>query len=71
MLIAHTQERVVLTGKKPGDRVNVEFDVVAKGVESIVSNILSGGSSDGQGSAFEELVDRAVERALARRGLLK
>jgi len=76
MLIAHTQEKVILPKKKPGDKVNVEFDVVAKGVERIVCNILGmsvsgneGGAEGGSLSALEEMVERAVERALAKRGV--
>jgi len=65
MLIAHTQDRVVLTAKKPGDRVNVEADVVAKTAAKIVSSALS--ASDASSSPLARLVDRAVERALDRR----
>ena len=77
MLIAHTQDRVVLTAKKPGDRVNVrandlaqligqvEADVVAKTAAKIVSSALS--ASDASSSSLARLVDRAVERALDRR----
>lgn len=36
MLIAHTQDKVVLTDKKEGDKVNVEVDMVAKGVAKIM-----------------------------------
>jgi len=75
MLIAHTQEKVILSKKKVGDRVNVEFDVVAKGVEAIVSNILgsssngqeSGSGNDGGFSALEQMVERVVEKVLARK----
>jgi riboflavin synthase len=62
MLIAHTQERVVLTAKKPGDRVNVEVDIVGKGVAKIVKRSL-----EGDGSLLQAYVDKAVERALAKR----
>jgi riboflavin synthase len=58
MLIAHTQEKVVLTSKKTGDKVNVEVDVVAKTVEKVVR---SGG--------LESLIEGIVEKALARRQL--
>ncbi|RMZ80078.1 hypothetical protein DV737_g3158, partial [Chaetothyriales sp. CBS 132003] len=36
MLIAYTQEKVVLAKKKPGDEVNVEIDLVGKLVEKSV-----------------------------------
>lgn len=65
MLIAHTQERVVLTEKKEGDRVNVEVDIVGKGVAKIVRQAF-----EGEGGLLQSYVDKAVERALARRGAL-
>ena len=36
MLIAHTQDKVILTDKREGDLVNVEMDMVAKSVAKIV-----------------------------------
>lgn len=68
MLIAHTQTRTVVASKKVGDSINVECDVVGKGVESIVRNVLEGGGE--AGGALEQLVERAVERVLARKGLV-
>lgn len=35
-LIAHTQRAVTLARKRPGDRVNLEVDVIAKYVESLL-----------------------------------
>jgi riboflavin synthase len=58
MLIAHTQEKVILSSKKPGDKVNVEVDVVAKTVAKVV---LSGG--------LETLVEGIVEKVLRKKGL--
>jgi riboflavin synthase len=58
MLIAHTQEKVVLSSKKAGDKVNVEVDMVAKTVEKVVR---SGG--------LESLIEGIVEKALAKRQL--
>lgn len=66
MLIAHTQSRTVVAMKSVGDSVNVEVDVVGKGVESIVRNVLEGG----EGGAMEAMIERAVERVLARKGLV-
>ncbi|ORY90153.1 hypothetical protein BCR35DRAFT_299709 [Leucosporidium creatinivorum] len=68
MLIAHTQSRTVVALKKVGDSINVECDVVGKGVESIVRNVLEGGGE--AGGALEQLVERAVERVLAKKGLV-
>jgi riboflavin synthase len=64
MLIEHSQQKVVLTHKKVGDKVNVEVDIVAKGVEKVVNKMLSG-----QGSALEQIIERAVNKALAAKGI--
>lgn len=66
MLIAHSQEKVVLTGKKVGERVNVEADATAKMVVQAVERALSGEG----GGAMGELVEKAVETILAKKGLI-
>lgn len=68
MLIAHTQSRTVVAEKTPGMKVNVECDVVGKGLVNVVQNVLESG---GEGSALEKLVERVVERALEKRGLVE
>lgn len=68
MLIAHTQSRTVVAEKKVGEKVNVECDVVGKGLVNVVQNVLESG---GEGSALEKLVERVVQRELEKRGLLK
>lgn len=68
MLVQHTQTRTVVATKKAGESVNVECDVVGKGVESVVRNVLEGGGE--AGGALELMVERAVERVLEKRGLL-
>lgn len=40
-LIAYSQEKLALTGKKPGARVNIEVDIIAKYVERLVAPALS------------------------------
>jgi riboflavin synthase len=37
-LIPHTQKLTALTGKKPGDRVNLEVDMMAKYIEQLMKN---------------------------------
>ncbi|GAA6002691.1 hypothetical protein JCM10207_007629 [Rhodosporidiobolus poonsookiae] len=69
MLVQHTQSRTVVAMKAVGETVNVECDVVGKGVESVVRNVLEGGGETG--GALETMVERAVERVLTRKGLLK
>ena len=68
MLVAHTQEHTILATKKVGSSVNVECDVVGKGVESVVRNALEGAADEG--GALNKMIERAVERVLERRGLL-
>lgn len=41
MLIRHTQPRITLPTKKPGDRINLEVDIMAKFAEKIVKERLS------------------------------
>ncbi|GAA5950642.1 hypothetical protein JCM21900_002538 [Sporobolomyces salmonicolor] len=69
MLVHHTQSRTVVAMKPVGETVNVECDVVGKGVESVVRNVLEGGGE--QGGALELMIERAVERVLVKKGLVK
>lgn len=65
MLIAYTQERIVTAGKKPGEEVNVEVDMVSKYVEKSVSAYFEekvGGGGDP--SVLEKMVARMVEDKL-------
>ncbi len=49
MLIAYTQERVVMASKKEGDGVNVEVDMVGKYVEKSVRGYFEGMEKDSSG----------------------
>jgi riboflavin synthase len=66
MLIAYTQERVVMASKKEGDGVNVEVDMVGKYVEKSVQGYFEGLSSvqDGGPAILEKIVSRLVEQEL-------
>lgn len=68
MLVAHTQEHTILAKKVVGDTVNVECDVVGKGVESVVRNVLDGGE---EGGPLAKMIESIVERVLTQKGLLK
>jgi riboflavin synthase len=60
--------------KQVGETVNVECDVVGKGVESVVRNVLEQGatsSGGGGGGMLEKMIENAVERVLIRKGLIK
>ena len=56
MLIAHSQEKLTLTGKKEGGSVNVEVDCVGKYVL-------------GSAERIEGMVERIVEKRLREKGL--
>ncbi|KAI9746923.1 MAG: Riboflavin synthase alpha chain [Candelina submexicana] len=63
MLIAYTQEKVVTAGKKKGEDVNVEVDMVGKYVEKSVAGYFTGMSADG-GGVLEKMVQRMIDERL-------
>ena len=63
MLIAYTQERVVMANKKQGEDVNVEVDMVGKYVEKSVAGYFEGSAWDG-GGMMEKMVQRMVDERL-------
>ncbi|KAI2629698.1 Lumazine-binding protein [Hypoxylon sp. NC1633] len=73
MLIAYTQQKVVVARKKVGDSVNVEVDVLAKYAEkSILAGYLGGaggGGPQGEGAGvvrplLEQIVQNLVAQAM-------
>ncbi|KIW23837.1 riboflavin synthase, alpha subunit [Cladophialophora immunda] len=67
MLIAYTQERVVMAAKGPGEEVNVEIDIVGKLVEKSVVGYLEGVAGREQGGVpamLEKIVGRLVDEKL-------
>ncbi len=65
MLIAYTQQRVVMAGKQKGEEVNVEVDMVGKYVEKSVRGFLEGvmGGEEG-GKAGDGYLERIVRRVV-------
>lgn len=63
MMIAYTQEKVVMASKKPGDEVNVEVDQIGKYVEKAVEGYFSRGSG-GEPAILEKMVERIVDARL-------
>ncbi|KAF2085041.1 riboflavin synthase alpha chain [Saccharata proteae CBS 121410] len=63
MLIAYTQERVVMAGKKAGEDVNVEVDMVGKYVEKSVEGYFDG-KAGGDIAILEKMVNRLVDERL-------
>ena len=64
MLIEHSQKMVVLSGKKIGEKVNVEVDTVAKGIVKVVNSVL-----DGEEGALQGMVESIVRKVLREKGL--
>ena len=63
MMIAYTQEKVVIADKKVGDTVNVEVDMTAKYVEKSLSGYLQSLEENGGGIP---LLQKMVERIVAK-----
>ncbi|KXT11107.1 hypothetical protein AC579_638 [Pseudocercospora musae] len=63
MLIAYTQEKVVMAKKEKGDDVNVEVDMVGKYVEKSVAAYFEGSVGSG-GAMLEKMVSNIVDRKL-------
>lgn len=63
MVIAHTQEKVIIAAKEIGDDVNIEVDLMGKLIEKQVSSLIAKQTD----SALEKLVERIVEKKLASR----
>jgi riboflavin synthase len=61
MLITYTQERVVMAGKKPGEDVNVEVDMVGKYVEKSVQGYFEGSGTGGDINVLQKMVERMVD----------
>ena len=67
MLIAYTQERVVMAAKKEGEEVNVEVDMVGKYVEKSVRGYFEGLKDGGtQGGVLEKMVGKIVDERMKR-----
>lgn len=64
MLIAYTQEKVVMGGKGAGEEVNVEVDMVGKYVEKSVRGYFEGEGQGGGMRMLEKIVGRLVEEKL-------
>ncbi|KAF1812825.1 Lumazine-binding protein [Eremomyces bilateralis CBS 781.70] len=65
MLIAYTQEKVVMGKKGVGEGVNVEVDMVGKYVEKSVGAYFEGVGVGGEAAVLEKMVGRIVEARLA------
>lgn len=69
MLIAYTQEKVVMGNKKQGEDVNIEVDMVGKYVEKSVAAYFEGSAGTGTGGAvLEKMVQKIVDERLKSSG---
>ncbi|KAI8816350.1 uncharacterized protein EV422DRAFT_591807 [Fimicolochytrium jonesii] len=66
MLIAYTQEHVVLPKKKVGEKVNLEVDQIGKYVENVAVAMLNAGG-DGRENVFAGLIKKVVDEQLEKR----
>ncbi|KDR85726.1 hypothetical protein GALMADRAFT_382903 [Galerina marginata CBS 339.88] len=64
MLIMHTQEKITLSRKPIGGKVNIEVDMVGKYVLKSVVAALGGGEDQG----LKSLIEKVVEEVLAKKG---
>lgn len=65
MLITHTQEKITLSRKGIGSKVNIEVDMVGKYVQKSVVAALGGGEDQG----LKSLIEKIVLDVLAKKGL--
>ena len=66
MLIAYTQERVVMAAKREGEEVNVEVDMVGKYVEKSVRGYFEGLKEEGSVGVLERMVGKIVDERMNR-----
>ncbi|KAF9469835.1 hypothetical protein BDZ94DRAFT_1278969 [Collybia nuda] len=66
MLIQHTQQKITLSKKGLGAKVNIEVDMVGKYVEKSVVAGLGGRGGDG----LRTLIEKVVEDVLAKKGII-
>jgi riboflavin synthase len=62
MLIQHTQQKITLSKKEVGSKVNIEVDMVGKYVEKSVISALSGRGSEGLKALIEKIVEDVLSR---------
>lgn len=63
MLIAYTQEKVVMGKKGVGEDVNVEVDMVGKYVEKSVSAYFEG-TGEGEAAYLDKIIGRIVDEKM-------
>jgi len=64
MLIQHTQEKITLSKKPIGAKVNIEVDMVGKYVHKSVEAALGGRGGEGIRALIEKVVEDVVNKRL-------
>lgn len=64
MLIAYTQEKIVMAKKGKGEEVNVEVDMVGKYVEKSVAGYFEGNGGTGNMAVLEKVVQRMLDEKM-------
>jgi len=62
MLIQHTQQKITLSGKEIGSKVNIEVDMVGKYVRKSVIAALGGSGDESIKSMIEKVVYNALNK---------
>jgi riboflavin synthase len=62
MLIQHTQQKITLSKKVVGSKVNIEVDMVGKYVEKSVIGALCGKGNEGLRALIEKVVEDVLSR---------
>lgn len=62
MLIQHTQQKITLSKKEVGSKVNIEVDMVGKYVEKSVITALGGKGNEGLRGWIEKVVEDVLSR---------
>ncbi|CAA7264779.1 unnamed protein product [Cyclocybe aegerita] len=62
MLIQHTQQKITLSKKAVGAKVNIEVDMIGKYVQKSVAAALGGGGDEGLRSLIEKVVKDVLKK---------
>jgi len=65
MLIQHTQEKITLSKKPVGGKINIEVDMVGKYVQKSVEAALGGRGGEGIRALVEKIVEDVVNKRLS------
>lgn len=69
MMVAYTQNKVIMPFKQVNDMVNIEVDLTGKLIEKQIEASLSSSESSTLGQLIEKIVDKKVEAKLEQLGL--